>query len=660
MPRAPLVHLQVINRSNFIRNMNNNDVRYPLIHMRDHLFHTAFVRLALIYARVFSARERKVIEFLLLSLSFLSLVLLIYIHMAFVQSPSDCLEHIQDKWPRDGILRVEILQEKLNGKYSLEKSYLKERKIRELAYEDIASYFFLSSGIYDDNDAYRAIMTTFDTIEKPNATETLNKTELVNNTAPVNITIEEDSSPTVDDKPPLPTLAWSDDEYIMEFSLEYGFLKLNPSVRKQYNITVELITLDPNVDRCFGGPLNNFILYNFLGYDEVLLASLKLLASKEEYKGYVRNVVTEVEFIFVNAWMDRKSYITAGFVMMVFTVSISILLRYSHHQIFVFIVELLHMLEFHSSFNFPAGPLLTVILALVGMEAIMSEFFNDTAIAFYVILIVWMADQFDTICCKSFFTKKHWLRFFYLYHFFFYAYSYRFGHNRFLALLTSWLFTVHSMVYFFHRYELPILVARQQRAMALNLAENNNSDNSPDPDDGTNQESPATLSPVDNSSANQSLQETDFSVTSISDAAPSNQNSENSVHDDSQNRQHNHADHNPAIEPRSWSDSCTFAEQLCEQNGCIDKFYSQCDKLAENQKFSSTSRRYSKSFQIVVLKSKTHFIANILTYFILYMTLILLFRNILLIINLSTYVKSLCSSYVEFWKFIPILSYLTV
>lgn len=46
-----------------------------------------------------------------------------------------------------------------------------------------------------------------------------------------------------------------------------------------------------------------------------------------------------------------------------------------------------------------------------GMEAIMSEFFNDTAIAFYVILIVWMADQYDTICCKSPFTKKHWLRY---------------------------------------------------------------------------------------------------------------------------------------------------------------------------------------------------------------------------------------------------------
>ncbi len=48
------------------------------------------------------------------------------------------------------------------------------------------------------------------------------------------------------------------------------------------------------------------------------------------------------------------------------TVSISMLLRYSQHQIFIFIVELLQMLEFNTSLSFPAAPLLTVILALVG------------------------------------------------------------------------------------------------------------------------------------------------------------------------------------------------------------------------------------------------------------------------------------------------------
>jgi hypothetical protein len=116
-------------------------------------------------------------------------------------------------------------------------------------------------------------------------------------------------------------------------------------------------------------------------------------------------------------------------------------LRYSHHQIFLFIVDLLQMIELNISMAFPAAPLLTVILALIGMEAIMSEFFNDATTAFYIILVVWIADQYDAVCCHSSISKRHWLRFFFLYHFAFYAYHYRFnGQYSGLALVCSWLF----------------------------------------------------------------------------------------------------------------------------------------------------------------------------------------------------------------------------
>ncbi|XP_014476480.1 PREDICTED: membralin-like [Dinoponera quadriceps] len=144
------------------------------------------------------------------------------------------------------------------------------------------------------------------------------------------------------------------------------------------------------------------------------------------------------------------------------------LLRYSHHQIFVFIVDLIQMLEFNLTVSLPAASLLTVILALVGMEALMSEFFNDTTTAFYIILIVWVADQYDAICCHTPLTKRHWLRFFYLYHFSFYAYHYRFnGQYSSLALVTSWLFIQHSMLYFFHHYELPVILQQAQLQQLL-------------------------------------------------------------------------------------------------------------------------------------------------------------------------------------------------
>ncbi|VDK84580.1 unnamed protein product [Onchocerca ochengi] len=122
------------------------------------------------------------------------------------------------------------------------------------------------------------------------------------------------------------------------------------------------------------------------------------------------------------------------------------------------------MFELNQSLVFPAAPLLTVILALVGriaqgttayeatvnsvfsgMEAIMSEVFNDTSTAFYVILLVWIADQYDAICCHSPISKRHWLRFFYLYHYAFYAYQYRYnGQYGGLALLTSSFFILQQ------------------------------------------------------------------------------------------------------------------------------------------------------------------------------------------------------------------------
>lgn len=40
----------------------------------------------------------------------------------------------------------------------------------------------------------------------------------------------------------------------------------------------------------------------------------------------------------------------------------------------------------------------------------MSEFFNDTSTAFYIILVVWFADQYDAVCCHTSVTKRHWLR----------------------------------------------------------------------------------------------------------------------------------------------------------------------------------------------------------------------------------------------------------
>lgn len=47
-----------------------------------------------------------------------------------------------------------------------------------------------------------------------------------------------------------------DDEYIVEYSLEYGFLRLSPSTRQRLNITVDLVVL-------VTADLNILLAFNF-------------------------------------------------------------------------------------------------------------------------------------------------------------------------------------------------------------------------------------------------------------------------------------------------------------------------------------------------------------------------------------------------------------
>ncbi|KAI1712190.1 tumor-associated protein domain-containing protein [Ditylenchus destructor] len=274
----------------------------------------------------------------------------------------------------------------------------------------------------------------------------------------------------VDDNTPDPAFV-----YVIEYSLHYGLLKLSPAMRREFGISVMLIQLDAETDKCFGDWKSRFLMRHLIGFEDIVMSSVRALAENETEKGYLRDMISGEHYHFVNMGISRVSYLTALLVMLIFTFAISMLLRFSHHQIFLFIVDLLQMFDSNQPLVFPIAPFLTVILALVGMEAIMSEIFNDTSTAFYVILLVWMADQYDAIVCHSPIGKRYWLRFFYLYHFAFYAYQYRFnGQYGGLALLTSAFFVLHSMIFFFHHYEMPLIIYQEQLQRIVTGLHHNN------------------------------------------------------------------------------------------------------------------------------------------------------------------------------------------
>jgi len=60
--------------------------------------------------------------------------------------PANCLDHVKDVWPRDGILRVEIIRSyqrshaeqigTINELFTVEKSYEREYKLKHLDTND--------------------------------------------------------------------------------------------------------------------------------------------------------------------------------------------------------------------------------------------------------------------------------------------------------------------------------------------------------------------------------------------------------------------------------------------------------------------------------------------------------------------------------------------
>ena len=113
-PNNNNIHQNIaININNININNNNNNNEDPtdisLLRMRTRLFRVLFFKMAVIYALAVPHRVRKCIEWSFLSMAILSLFVLCHLHVTFIQTPINCLDHIQNEWPRDGILRVQIL-----------------------------------------------------------------------------------------------------------------------------------------------------------------------------------------------------------------------------------------------------------------------------------------------------------------------------------------------------------------------------------------------------------------------------------------------------------------------------------------------------------------------------------------------------------------------
>ncbi|KAK5620647.1 hypothetical protein CRENBAI_021039 [Crenichthys baileyi] len=119
------------------------------------------------------------------------------------------------------------------------------------------------------------------------------------------------------------------------------------------------------------------------------------------------------------------------------TLSVSMLLRYSHHQIFVFIVDLLQMLEMNCLLVFPSEPLCSQsILGALWLEIFPAEVQGAGEQGVFPAVLGCVPGLIQSSGPVAQVALQY----------------------SSLALVTSWLFIQHSMIYFFHHYELPAIL----------------------------------------------------------------------------------------------------------------------------------------------------------------------------------------------------------
>ncbi|VDL74406.1 unnamed protein product [Nippostrongylus brasiliensis] len=354
------------NRNADGRQQAQNNTQFGVV--RDRLFHAMLVKVALSYSSHVSIFWRRVIEFIsLLIVSFFFtfpyfgiidyskvfqalclLFTLLFVHLMFTRSSATCLDHIRDSWPRNGVVRLEVVHnlQTLEYKENWINWYKTERSQMTCSFNPADVLLYGPRALPAEIRAARG---------KPQDVKAANGA--LNNGYGFD---EIDAEAAFNEhfrKYFRPEDAFRY-EYRVEYSLLYGILRLPVSFRQKHNITTLWARIDADSE-CFGDTFSRRVMRAVVGFEDVCIIDAAGL-------GYLHDLSTNEHFHFVSFMMSKSSYITAAIVMLIFTFAISMLLRFSHHQIFLFIVDLLHMFELNQPLVFPAAPLLTVILALVG------------------------------------------------------------------------------------------------------------------------------------------------------------------------------------------------------------------------------------------------------------------------------------------------------
>lgn len=180
------------------------------------------MKVALLYAITVPPKAQKLLEWSIFLLALFSLFILAYLHVAFIRTPINCLESHQNDWPKDGILRVEIVSDPA----ALQND-------RGHTPPNLVDYSESPEGEPGGDGGGDGVAAAPE--ESANTTVADGLADFLD--PPGN----EQGYPTplkekMSHLEMFARAVWPNENYIVEYSLEYGFLRLSPKTRQRLNI----------------------------------------------------------------------------------------------------------------------------------------------------------------------------------------------------------------------------------------------------------------------------------------------------------------------------------------------------------------------------------------------------------------------------------------
>ena len=255
------------------------------------------------------------------------------------------------------------------------------------------------------------------------------------------------------------------------FSKTEGFLLLPVDRLHEHNISTQLVGVSKSNTDCFGEPFLQIVVFRVVGVDTVIRNWLSVLGDGLIYNPRTHVMKETRQTSHLSLWrtparsgriLAEKAgvVLTSVFLFYITTTLTSFTLRETQQRMLEFTIQLQNHVREHRSL----GKLILVhvlenlvfVPIMVGMMFFLIEFYGgDKVLAFMVQSVVWICEVFSVLSLRSQEGIRFFPRVFFLLFLLFHIYLFSCPNGfSFTALASTVAFLIHSMLFFWNRYEL--------------------------------------------------------------------------------------------------------------------------------------------------------------------------------------------------------------